>query len=309
MKKIMVGMGIVVCLFCFSCEKQDKTPFPEIQIGKDEAVEELALNRQTERTLFLSGGNGKYAVSVENSKVAHVRVSRDTLRVKGLWEGETFATVISHDKSRRLKIKVVPSRLSFSHKAVRLYPKDRSKFVSLTGGGERVKLDVDDPEHIMDVKWDGETNILEIRAFYEGEANITATGEDGEKQNLSVTVKAADELEEIGLYGTDEKYFSSNKMIGNVMTVQRAGMGTWIINSARPYGGWINTYRGAYLKVAPVVNPVQGTYMDVNVLRFSLEKPRLKEGVHRVYVEEVRDDNTVVLRGRGFKFLLPFSGS
>ena len=82
------------------------------------------------------------------------------------------------------------------------------------------------------------------------------------------------------------------------MVVKRKGVGTWIVNSARPYGEGV-MYNSSYIKIAPIMNPVQGDSIDLNILRHGSLKPQITEGIHRLYVE-------VMLRGRGFKFLLPY---
>ena len=64
----------------------------------------------------------------------------DTLKVKGLLEGETFATVLSHDKRVRLKINVTFPELGISHPIVQLRPKDIRNLVSFSGGVERVTI-------------------------------------------------------------------------------------------------------------------------------------------------------------------------
>ena len=101
-KTVITQLYIAFCLICFfACEKQ-KEEFPDIRIGKEGVVDELSLNKQTEKRLLLSGGNGKYIVNVENAQIATADISMDTLKVKGWLEGETFATIISHDKQRSL---------------------------------------------------------------------------------------------------------------------------------------------------------------------------------------------------------------
>ena len=89
------------------------------------------------------------------------------------------------------------------------------------------------------------------------------------------------------------------------MVVKRKGVCTWIANSARPYGGGGVTYSSSYIKLAPIVNPIQGDSVDLNILRYESQKPQITEGIHRLFVEEVRESE-VMLRGRGFKFLLPY---
>lgn len=291
----------IIC--CFACE-DGKEEYPDIRIGKENPVDELSLNKQTEKRLLVSGGNGKYIVNVENSQIATAQMSMDTLKVKGLLEGETFATILSHDKRVRLKISVTFPELGISHSAVRLRPKDISKFVSISGGGERVTLQENDPADVMDIKWDGSTGMLEIMPKYEGEAEVTAISEDGKEQKtIHVKVRPEGDLTVPGWY--DTRNSSYYVMLNNKMIVRRKGVGTWIIDSARPYGGHITTYDGSHIKIAPIVNPVQGDSIDLNILDYSASHGKIKEGIHRLYVEEVRESE-VMLRGKGFKFLLPY---
>lgn len=134
------------------CLRRAEEEYPDIRIGKEKtSVDELSLNKQTEKRLIVSGGNGKYIVNVENSQIATAQMSMDTLKVKGLLEGETFATILSHDKRVRLKINVTFPELGISHSSVQLRPKDISKFVSILGGGERVTLQENDPADVIDI--------------------------------------------------------------------------------------------------------------------------------------------------------------
>ena len=303
-KNVITQLCIIFCLICFfACEKQ-KEELPDIRIGKEKSVEELLLNKQTEKRLLLSGGNGKYIVNVENAQIATAYISMDTLKVKGLLEGETFATIISHDKRARLKISVVFPDLEVSHSTVQFLPGFKSKYVSILGGGELTKLEENDPADIMDIKWDGSTGMLEINPKYEGEAQVIAISEDAkEKKIIHIKVRPEGELEISGWYSTNAS--SYYLILNNKMVVKRKGVGTWIANSARPYGGGGVTYSSSYIKLAPIVNPIQGDSVDLNILRYESQKPQITEGIHRLFVEEVRESE-VMLRGRGFKFLLPY---
>lgn len=303
-KNRITALCVAFSIICsFACEDR-KEEYPDIRIGKENPVDELSLNKQTEKRLLISGGNGKYIVNVENSRIATAQMSMDTLKVKGLLEGETFATILSHDKRVRLKISVIFPELGISHSVVQLRPKDISKFVSISGGGERVTLQENDPADVMDIKWDGSTGMLEIMPKYEGEAEVTAVSEDGKEQKtIRIKVKPEGELTVPGWYSTrNSSYYV---MLNNKMIVRRKGVGTWIIDSALPYGGKAITYEGSYIKIAPIVNPVQGDSIDLNVLDYSTAHGKIKEGIHRLYVEEVRESE-VMLRGKGFKFLLPY---
>lgn len=306
MKNMKIILCIVFCtICCFACEKQ-KEEYPDIQIGKEMHTNELSLNKQTEKKLLVSGGNGKYHVEVEDSKIATAEMSMDTLKVKGLLEGKTFLTIISHDKRVRLGINVTFPELTISHSTIQIRPKDVSKFVSISGGGERVTLEENDPADVIDIKWDGSTSMLEIIPKYEGEAEVIAISEDKkEKKTLRINVKPDGELTIPGWYDTRNSAYYM--VLNNKMIVKRKNVGTWIVNSARPYGGKITTYNGSQIKIAPIVNPVKGDSIDLNVLDYSTTQtdPVLKVGKHRLYVEEVRQSE-VMLRGKGFKFLLPY---
>lgn len=310
MKNFFKALSLNVCMACFlacllACEEHTEE-YPEIHIGKESGIDKLTLNKFTEKRLLLSGGNGKFIVNIENSQIATAHISLDTLKVKGLLEGETFATVISHDRRMRLRIHVTFPELGVSHTDVQLRPKLIGRFVSISGGGERTTLEENDPADVIDIKWDGSTGMLEIVPKYEGEAEVIAVSEDGkERKSIHIRVKPDGELTIPGWYTTRETQYYVK--MNNKMIVKRKGGATWIIDSARPYGGKITTYDGSQMKIAPIMNPVQGDSIDLNILRYSTTKnnPEIKAGIYRLYVEEVRKSE-VMLRGKGFKFLLPY---
>lgn len=298
---------IFYLLFVVACDKdKDVEQFPDIQIGKPVAVKDLTLNKQTEKRLIVSGGNGKYAVNIENSQIATAKMSVDTLIVKGLLEGETFLTVLSHDKSAKLNVNVKYADIGVSQSTINLLPGIRNKTISISGGGDGIKIEKNDPFEILDFKWDGASGLLEINPIHEGKAEIIATSEDGkDKQIINVNVKPEGELESIGCYGTTSStYFP---IVNNKMVVKRNGVGTLIANSARPYGGYAGgSYKGTYLKIAPVTNPVKGETIEIEILDYVWDKKEeISVGKLTVIVEEVKESE-VVLLGKGYKFLLPY---
>ena len=62
------------------------------------------------------------------------------MRINGILEGNTYATIISGDYKKVVNINVVVPELSISQSEIRLYPRDESKFISLNGGGDVVDL-------------------------------------------------------------------------------------------------------------------------------------------------------------------------
>lgn len=295
----------LVILMLFSC-RENETLYPDIKVGKEEnSLAEVTLNKETQRNIILSGGNGKYAVNIADSKVAKVEISSDTLKIKGLLEGSTFATITSHDKKIRLGINVVSPDLSISQGFVRLYPKDESKFISLSGGGDIVDVVVDDPEGIIKVKWNGNTGILELRAFYEGEATITAKSANLEDKTLKVLVKSEGETNDVGIYSTTSK--NIYPILISKMVVKRKNVGVWLSSSTTPYGIAHPLFGRVSVKTAPIIAPKQGEYIDVmmNIMPTSQSVQGLKDGMNRFYIDEVRE-STVVLKAKGIRVVLPY---
>ncbi len=307
MKRIIKNIcGLSFIFLLMACEQDSKETFPDIRIGRDEVMTEVELNKQAERNILLSGGNGKYRVNVADSKVAKVYISLDTLKIKGLLEGETYATVISYGKKAKLKINVTFPKPGFSQSSILLRPGGTDFSVSLTGGGEKMKLVKDDPDEVVSMKWDAGSNIIELLGHCEGEATIIAVAEDGNKEILQVIVKVEDTIEHPGVYATTQRYFQNSHLAGYKMVVFKEGKGVWFVNSARPYSERIeNQYDGTSLFVYPTVkDPVAGESVEVNI-EHKVGKPAMKPGKYKMKIEEVRE-STVLLHARGFKILMPF---
>ena len=300
MKKILFYLLLLCCGVSFVACKEDASDDREIQVGADD-LKEVTLNKLTTRMILLQGGNGKYIANVADSKVAGVSISKDTLRINGILEGNTYATIISGDYKKVVNINVVVPELSISQSEIRLYPRDESKFISLNGGGDVVDLKIDDPDKIIDAKWNAKTNILEVQAHYEGEAKIRIISQDKREKTLKVVVRCEGTAGRVGIYGTTSH--SLYEQMNTVMAVRRPGVGVWLCNGTRPY-----TSRRV-LKITPaVVNPVVGTHVDVSLSTLypnEFASTKIKEGKYKLYVEEVREKD-VVLRGRGFKFVIPY---
>lgn len=302
--KIYPLFFVIILLSIFSCEDENDV-FSDIKIGKEaSSLQDVLVNNGSERSILLSGGNGKYTVNVADSKIASVKISNDTLKIKGLFEGETFATLFSHDKKAKLNIRVAPVEVSISQNYIRLYPQAESKVISLSGG-DIVKLEVDDPENILKVKWNGNTGILEILAFYEGEATITAKTPNQPNKTLKIKVQSEGEVKNIGIYDITSRYVYP--VLTPTMVVKRKNVGVWLASSTNPYG-FVNTIgKRISLKFSPIKKPMKGEYINVNVEMqpYLNEYKGLKNGVNRLLVEEVRE-NTIVLKNRESKIVLPF---
>ena len=201
MKKILFYLLLLCCSSIFVACSEDASENRDIQVGADD-LKEVKLNKLTTRTIILRGGNGKYIANVADSKIAGVSISKDTLRINGILEGNTYATIISGDFKRVVNINVVVPELSISQSEIRLYPRDESKFISLNGGGDIVDLKIEDPDKVIDAKWNAKTNILEVQAYYEGEAKIRIISQDKQEKTLKVVVRCDGTADRVGIYGT-----------------------------------------------------------------------------------------------------------
>ncbi len=292
MKKY-IFLILVAIAFC-SCEQEEVKSYPDIKLGNlDESLSEININKFTERKIILSGGNKKYSVNIENSKIAKASIYKDTLKIKALFEGRTFASIKSHNHEVKLGVNVMPQEIGVSQKKIRLFPRDISKFISVNGGGDIVTMEEIDPDEILDAQWNGETGILKLNAYFEGEAIIRFTSENVATKEVKVTVKTDGEPEDIGIYST--KYRTIRKEFNPVMIVKRKNRGTWLSNTVNPYkDAIINGVKNVLVKFSSIKNPKVGTYINVG------------GGYPTLYVEEVDNDKkTVLLRGRGVKILLP----
>ncbi|WP_264846347.1 hypothetical protein [Capnocytophaga catalasegens] len=303
MKHTIIMSLLAVFMGLMSCEKENKDEYPEIKIGKgSESLKEISINKLTERKIVLSGGNEKFLANVENSKLAQVTIHKDTLKIKGLLEGETFATITSHDRKVYLKINVIPQEISISQDFVRLFPRDESKFISLTGGGDIVNLKIDDPDEILDVKWNGRTNILEIKALNEGEATITAISKNVEPKKLKILVQSEGIADKIGYYNSSSRTLL---YIKPKMVIKQPNGGIVLSHSMNPYGFFEGFIQRSAVRVSHIANPQKKQNVRVEIKSYPYpDSFSVKTGTYSVYIEEVRDTNFVI-RGKGFKFVLP----
>ena len=300
MKRILFYLLLLCCGTAFVACSDDNSEAKDIQVGADD-LKEVALNKLSTRTIILRGGTGKYTANVADSKIAGVAISKDTLRISGILEGQTYATIISGDFKRRVDINVVVPELSISQSEIRLFPRDESKFVSLNGGGDFAELQIEDPDKIMNAKWNAKTGILEIQAHYEGEAKIRVIAQDKKEKTLKVVVRCEGTAGRVGVYSTTSRSIYTH--MNTIMAVRRPGIGVWFCSGARPYTA------KRVLKITPaIVNPVVGSHVNVTLSMTypdEFSNSGLKEGQYKLFVEEVREHDAV-LRGRGFKLVVPY---
>ena len=288
-----------------ACQTDNLDYLAPIQIGKGEALSHISINRDTERHLIMTGGNGKYRAYSSDNRLMSISVHHDTLKVRALLEGEAYATVHSHDQSARLDVSIIAPELTFTNDTVQLYPTQESRYVSLLGGGDIVTLSKDDPEDILTYKWDGSSNILEIDAHYEGKATITATTITGEQKHLTVYVHPVDEPGAIGIYSTGGKFYSNSIAMACRLCVVQKDQDLIMSNVCNPHGGKAFTYSGTILRITPVVNPKVGERLPLQVTQVGGPDVGIGDGTYDALVEEIRGDE-VILRSRRHKFVLPY---
>jgi len=298
---LIVLCAAFVALSIQSCDKNLEERGTEIKISEDD-LSEISLGKATTRVIILKGGNGKYSASVADSRIATVKTSMDTLRVTGNWVGETYATIISGDYKKRLDIRVATPDLNLSAEEIHLFPRDESKFLHVAGGGEDTQLRLDDPDNILEVKWNGATGIMEINALAEGDARITVVPASGEERSVKVLVRCNGKAEDVGVYGTTSR--SLFRVMNTVMSVHRPGIGVWLVNNVNPYS------TPKVLKIAPEVkSPETGQQVALEITMRDaqvFENSDLEEGKQLFVVEEVRE-REVVLRGKRVKLVLPYA--
>ena len=299
---LFIILSALCSILLFSCKsKNEPTAVPEIKIGSETSpLKEISLTKDASKDLLLFGGNGRYEANAEKSDIAHVQVIKDTLRIKGLKEGETFATISSHNMKARLTIKVIPPDLGMSQKEITLFPGTINKEVSLSGS-DRTKLSATmKPEGCITYKW--ESGQLVIDPKYEGDATITASY-GGKEEKLSIKVRCEGELSEaFGLYDTVRR--SLQTVMNARMYVHKVGQ------SIRMYDSLFPTSSKANLNVTLSSTPEKGKSVKVTLQGSgdstgALER-KLGKGPQSVELEVTEVTPTAIhLLGKGFKLVLP----
>lgn len=296
-RKTVVLFCMFIAIALVACKDDADRMIPEIKIGREEPINAIHISKQTTRNILLGGGDGKYKAYVGDPTIAKVEVSGDTLKLTGVWEGNTFVTIHSHDYTARLDVSVVVPTLRFSQDSIRLYPKTNSAYVTLTGGGI-VRLEKQDPDGVVDVRWNAENHVVELYPRYEGDALLTAIGQDGERQTLRIRVQCEGQIEKIGYYSTTSKTLYAE--LNTRMVVSHRQTGISLLGSTNP-----KTAKG--IRLSPVKDPKVGQTVEVHAKMLGAwEYEKIQTGIVRLLVEEVRPDRTVLLRGPGYKFLVPY---
>jgi len=293
---------LLFALVLYACEEKADTSQP-IKIGTENtSLVHLTLYPQSRHDILLSGGNHKYTVNVANSRLVGASISQDTLKIQSFQEqGSTFMIIRSHDQAARLNITVQPNELNFTAKEVTLAPTDINKTIQL-GGGDIVSITTADPDDIMKTTWDGNSGILEIRGKAEGDATIIASSAGLTSKELKVKVRCIDDkhfLDNLGVNKNTSRYIT--QAINPTVIQKSQTTGTLFSGQNN-----INATNNSCYRIPPIINPVQGTYMDLRIeykkIRGSVTYETLK-----FYVEEVRTiTRQVVLRGRTLKIVVPY---
>lgn len=307
---------LLLALAFVSCKKETPRPIAPIEVGSPNASS-LELSPSGTLTLLLKGGDGKYTAQTTESKIATASISRDTLRIVGHFIGEATLVLRSHDQERRLPIRVVAPAFSASDAEVNLHPGEDARTLTLSGGGEQATLQVFNPEEAAIIDWKASTGEVRIQAKSEGDIRLLATSEDG-KQTKEILVKIRCEgvADAFGVYTTTSR--SINRTFRSLLTVRKRGEFVRISETTNPSviaktQPRVLVRDNRVLTIRPeIVAPTVGEKREINVRWLSdyssiyREHPLKKDGTYTVYVEEVRE-RQVVLRGKGFKLVLPYT--
>ncbi len=300
---IRISLIAVALYGISSCENKKHIYSEYIKIGKEEhSLTEVTINPQSSRDIILSGGNNKFLVNVADSKIATAKMMQDTLKIKGLLEGDTYVTIFSMDIKAVLQVHVRPNELEFTRNELKLYPTELNKTVSLGGGGNIVNIEENDPDDIIDFRWTS-SGVLEIMAKHEGEASLIAHSKGVDSRELKIKVVSRDEkgfLQNIGFYNTDGQRINQN--INPVLIVKRKEMGTVLSTTTN-----LSSSSEKRIWIRPIYNPREGATIDLEIMaNFSVGG--IQSGKLRVTVVEVQEmSKQVVLGGRDFKFVLPYN--
>lgn len=297
----LIGLGLS------SCKKSDGpggSTLSEIKVGETNLAE-ISIDKDTSKDILLSGGNGKFAVAVVDSRILQATIDGTYLKLKGLAYGETTILLRSHDLKKEIKVKVERPDISLAESEVTIQP-NAEKDIKISGGGDDATLEVQNDEEAIDYTWDAKTSQLKIKTKSEGEATLTFKVKDSSKpaKTLKVVVKASNDVtKQVGLYATTSSELKP--FFPTVFYAHRAGKRVWISSNTNPTSGRDNAKR-IYIK--PIQNPVKGSKIEAEFEFIYLGTTyEGKTGKHNVIVEEVHTaEGLVTLRAKGFKVVMPY---
>lgn len=278
-----------------SCKSDKAEPTTPLLIGKTEDLSEISLPAKAERKIILRGGNGKYGASVADATIAKVAIVKDTIKIEGLLEGTTYASISSADHKRRLTIRVQAPDISVSTTEVSLTPGSTSETVSVTGGGLGLKMTLDNPEGAIEEPRLGNTGKLYIKAKHEGDATIRFSAEGKQTHTIKVRIRQTTTTDEYGMYTTTNS--TPYKVMATPLISERRGKGFILLSSATLASGSKRIF--VPLASAPKVG-------EVLTLTLTSEgmADTYRTGSYRLVVEEVTA-SLVRLRAPGFRLILP----
>lgn len=291
----LFGLLLIILPIIVSCEKDKAEPTSPLLIGKTEDISEVTLPAKAERKIILRGGNGKYDASIVDATIARVTIVHDTIKVEGLLEGTTYATVSSADQSRKLTIHVQAPDISVSAGEVALTPGATSETISVTGGGLGLKMMVDNPEGAIEEPRLNHTGKLYIKALHEGDATITFSAAGKQTHTITVRVRQTATESEYGIYTTTNS--TPYKVMATPLISERRGKGFILWASAIP------TADGKRIFVPLTSTPTAGEVLTLSLASQGMADA-YRTGSYRLVVEEVTD-RLIRLRAPGFRLILP----
>lgn len=277
-----------------SCKSEQEDTAP-LLIGETTDSSEVSLAAQSERKIILRGGNKKYTASVTDPAIASVQIVRDTLKIKGLLEGRTLATIRSAEHTRQLSILIEPQDIALSKDALSLTPGEVSEVISISGGGLGLKYDLDNPELAIESVTINKQGRLVIKARHEGDATVRFSAEGKATQTLKLEVRQTSTTNQYGFYRTT--HATPYHEMATPLIVLRRDKGYTLHNTAKPKSG------SKRLFVALKEAPQAGEVLMLDIQPSQLDA-KYQAGPHRFVVEAVSSE-AIRLRGQGFRLILP----
>lgn len=299
MYKLRYSLTAIALVFILatSCENSQESTSP-LLIGETADMSEVSLSAKAERKIILRGGDKKYGASVADPTIARISIVKDTLKVQGLLEGNTYATITTAEHTRKLNIMVQAPDISLSKNELLLTPGEVSEMVSVMGGGLGLKLIVDNPEQAIETASIDKNGKVLIKTRHEGDATLRFTAEGKEDKILTIKVRQTSTTNKYGFYKTSNS--TPYQEMATPLIVERPGQGYTLYNTVQPSS---NTKR---LFVALRKVPSEGETLQLDIKAVQLD-PKYQSGQHSFVVESVTS-TSIRMRGQGFRLILPRKG-